>query len=94
MRLCALALIAMVCSATAADFRAFLDAHCLECHDSDVKKGDLDLSIFTDEAAVMRDREVWRVVYEKVESRQMPPPKVKPLPGSPTPVQRPGGALR
>lgn len=80
MRLCALALIATVCSATAADFRAFLDAHCLECHDSDVKKGDLDLSIFTDEAAVMRDREVWRVVYEKVESHQMPPPKQKSQP--------------
>ncbi|MFO1436943.1 MAG: DUF1592 domain-containing protein [Verrucomicrobiaceae bacterium] len=85
MRLCALALIAMVCSATAADFRAFLDAHCLECHDSDVKKGGLDLSIFTDEAAVMRDREVWRVVYEKVESHQMPPPKEK---SQPMEVQR------
>lgn len=66
----------------AADFRAFLDAHCLECHDGDVKKGDLDLSIFTDEAAVMRNREVWRVVYEKVESHQMPPPKEKSQPSA------------
>lgn len=68
-----------------ADFRAFLDAHCLECHDGDVMKGDLDLSIFTDEAAVMRDREVWRVVYEKIESHQMPPPKEK---SQPTESQR------
>ncbi|MBX7211166.1 MAG: DUF1592 domain-containing protein [Verrucomicrobiaceae bacterium] len=71
--------------ACAADFRAFLDAHCLECHDGDAKKGDLDLSGFTDEAAVMKNRSIWRSVYEKVESHQMPPPKQK---SQPTEAQR------
>jgi hypothetical protein len=52
----------------AAEFPAFLDSHCLECHDDLAKKGGLDLSSFTDEAAVMRDRAVWRSVYEKIES--------------------------
>jgi hypothetical protein len=69
----------------AADFHAFLETHCLECHDREVKKGGLDLSGFTDEAAVMQDREVWRAVFEKVESRQMPPPKQK---DQPTDAQR------
>jgi Planctomycete cytochrome C len=46
----------------AADFRDLLGAHCLECHDSDAKKGGLDLSTFTDEAAVMKDRMIWRSV--------------------------------
>ncbi|MCB1210936.1 MAG: c-type cytochrome, partial [Verrucomicrobiales bacterium] len=70
---------------SAADFRTFLDTHCLDCHDSDAKKGDLDLSGFTDEAAVMRDRAIWRSVYEKIESHQMPPPKQK---SQPTDAQR------
>lgn len=70
---------------SAADFRVFLDTHCLDCHDSDAKKGDLDLSGFTDEAAVMRDRAIWRSVYEKIESHQMPPPKQK---SQPTDTQR------
>lgn len=69
----------------AGDFRAFLETHCLDCHDSDAKKGDLDLSGFTDEAAVMRNRAIWRSVYEKIESHQMPPPKQK---SQPTEAQR------
>lgn len=70
---------------SAADFRTFLDTHCLDCHDSDAKKGDLDLSGFTNEDAVMRDRAIWRSVYEKIESHQMPPPKQK---SQPTEAQR------
>ena len=69
-------------TASAADFRAFLDNHCLECHDAGAKKGGLDLSMFTDETAVMADRGVWRSVYEKVESHQMPPPKQKAQPSA------------
>ena len=65
---------------SATDFRAFLDTHCLDCHDSDAKKGDLDLSGFTNEDAVMHDRTIWRSVYEKIESHQMPPPKQKSQP--------------
>lgn len=72
--------LAFFSSAAAADFRAFLDTHCLECHDADARKGGLDLSSFTDETTVLADREVWRSVYEKVESHQMPPPKQKTQP--------------
>ncbi len=80
-----LASILITSSASAADFRRILDTHCLDCHDSDAKKGDLDLSHFTDEAAVMKDRSIWRSVYEKIESHQMPPPKQK---SQPTTAQR------
>lgn len=73
----ALLIILMTGFAMGADFRGFLEAHCLDCHDSDAKKGGLDLSSFTDEAAVMRDRAIWRSVFEKIESHQMPPPKQK-----------------
>jgi Protein of unknown function (DUF1592)/Protein of unknown function (DUF1588)/Protein of unknown function (DUF1585)/Protein of unknown function (DUF1595)/Protein of unknown function (DUF1587)/Planctomycete cytochrome C len=85
MRLPTLAVFLLTCTASATDFRAVLDAHCLDCHDSDAKKGDLDLSRFTDEASVMKDRAIWRSVYEKIESHQMPPPKQK---SQPTEAQR------
>jgi len=57
------------------DVRVFLDLHCAECHDGDGNESGLDLSRFTDEVSVMKDRSVWRRVYEKIDSRQMPPPK-------------------
>lgn len=80
MRLPTLVMVLLTGTALAADFRAFIDTHCLDCHDSDAKKGDLDLSGFTNEDAVMRDRAIWRSVYEKIESHQMPPPKQKSQP--------------
>ncbi len=62
------------------DILPLLETHCLDCHDADAKKGDLDLSRFTDEAAAMQDRAIWRSVFEKIESHQMPPPKRKSQP--------------
>lgn len=85
MRFPTLAMILLTSSAMGADFRGLLEAHCLECHDSEMKKGDLDLSSFTDDEAVMKDRAIWRSVYEKIESHQMPPPKQK---EQPTEAQR------
>ena len=62
------------------DVLALIDAQCLDCHDPVEKKGGLDLSGFTSEGAVMKDRAIWRSVYEKIESHQMPPPKKKSQP--------------
>lgn len=80
MRFLLLAMILLAGPVGGADFRAFLEQHCLECHDRELAKGGLDLSSFTDEDEVMRHRSVWRAVHEKVESRQMPPPKQKDQP--------------
>lgn len=57
------------------------------------KKGGLDLSVFTTEQAAMQDRAIWRSIYEKIESHQMPPPREKSQPSesasaSPTAVER------
>jgi Protein of unknown function (DUF1588)/Protein of unknown function (DUF1592)/Protein of unknown function (DUF1585)/Protein of unknown function (DUF1587)/Protein of unknown function (DUF1595)/Planctomycete cytochrome C len=58
--------------APAADFRSTLNTHCLECHDSESKKGGLNLS------AILRDdiaphAEVWERVIKQLNTRQMPP---------------------
>lgn len=62
------------------DILPLIDAQCLDCHDAEEKKGGLDLSGFTSERAVMKDRAIWRSVHEKIESHQMPPPKKKSQP--------------
>lgn len=58
----------------------FLDQHCMDCHDGDVKKGDLDLSALstdgTDAAALKR----WVRVFDRVAAGEMPPPKKKQQP--------------
>ena len=54
--------------------RAFLKAHCVECHDADAKKGGLDLTALPSkvdgEAFAM-----WVKVHDRVRSGEMPPKK-------------------
>ncbi|MFT5106991.1 MAG: hypothetical protein ACI9UA_002619 [Pseudoalteromonas tetraodonis] len=50
----------------------FLENHCLDCHDSETSRGDLDLTL------AMRDgigqhRETWELVQRRLAARQMPP---------------------
>lgn len=62
-----------------ASLASFLDAHCLECHDADVKKGGLnllDLAFAPEDAALFP---TWQRVYERVRDGEMPPAK-KPRP--------------
>lgn len=53
-----------------------LEDHCFSCHgDEKNPKGGINLERFNTEAAVMAERSVWRDVFDKVETHQMPPPK-------------------
>lgn len=54
----------------AVETSAFFEQHCYDCHDSDTKKGDLDL---TSELSLDR----WIKVHDAVESGEMPPKKKK-----------------
>jgi hypothetical protein len=68
------------------DIRPALENFCLDCHDDSKKpKGDLNLERFTDEAAVMQDRAVWKSVFDQLEAHMMPPPKRD---DQPTPEER------
>jgi cytochrome c551/c552 len=71
------ALIALLCahSHAAVPVAAFLEQHCVECHDADVKKGGLDLSSLAFDAK----NPVWIKVFERVRDGEMPPKK-KPQP--------------
>ena len=67
-----LAFIFITTSASAADFRQIIDTHCIDCHDHDAKKGDVDLeSILADDIAKHAD--TWESVVKQLTARQMPP---------------------
>lgn len=54
--------------------RAMMEQYCIDCHDADVQKGDLDLnSLLQDPTAQHAD--VWERVVKKLSTRQMPPAK-------------------
>src|SRR6516165_957551 len=55
----------------------FLQTYCLECHDAQKRKGDLDLSAFSNLEAVARDHAEWEIVREQLELGAMPPAKAK-----------------
>ena len=74
------ALPGMPCAAATpeADFRRFLENHCLECHDSSAKKGgrDLDtLPLTLDDPEHFR---LWERVHDRIAAGEMPPKSNEP----------------
>ncbi len=73
-----LALIILSAPALAAPPKAitsFLDQHCTECHDSDVKKGGLDLTALSFDLKDPQLFEKWAKVHDSVADGEMPPKK-------------------
>ena len=60
-----------------ADIRPLVAAYCVDCHNSDKQKGDLDLAAFTSPEKAMAEKEAWSLVADRVQSSEMPPPKSK-----------------
>lgn len=59
--------------------RPILTRYCLDCHDADAQKGELDLERFASLDAVRQAPEIWSHVREQLLSGEMPPEK-KPQP--------------
>jgi len=62
-----------------AQLGTFLNQHCVECHDADLKKGGLDLTALTFDLADNSAFKSWQHVFERVRDGEMPPKK-KPQP--------------
>ena len=60
-----------------AKIEGFLENHCFDCHDADVRKGGLDLDALSqnldDPAALAK----WVRIHDRVQNGEMPPPKKK-----------------
>ena len=59
-----------------ASVRPFISDHCVKCHDSESRKGDLDLVALSAQPTDGRE-EVWEKVIRRLRIRQMPPPGKK-----------------
>jgi hypothetical protein len=68
----------MVASAHAADIQPLLKTYCLDCHNADKQKGDVDLTHFGSLQSVQKDFKLWQTMLQQVEEEEMPPKK--PLP--------------
>ena len=58
-----------------AAIRGFFDQHCLECHDSQVKKGGLDLSGLNWTPETRENFDLWVKVHDRAQKGEMPPKK-------------------
>ena len=59
-------------SALAPADKSFVSQYCVECHDAETKKGDLDLERITQDNLLQHSDE-WERVIRKLRARQMPP---------------------
>ncbi len=65
--------------ATLPAIQPFLNQHCTECHDADVKKGGLNLSSLSTDGTDAAAHKKWVRVFDRVAAGEMPPTK-KPRP--------------
>jgi hypothetical protein len=65
-------------SVSGGDIQPLLKTYCLECHNADKKKGDVDLSHFGPSTSVLENFKLWQTMLQQVEEEEMPPKK--PLP--------------
>jgi hypothetical protein len=55
--------------------RQFIEKHCFECHDAEVKKGGLDLTALKFDPANSTNFSSWVLVHDRVSNGEMPPKK-------------------
>ena len=63
---------------------AFVDAHCMRCHGKEDPEGDISLHTLSPDPKSPKEIEIWKKIYEQLDSGQMPPRKAK----QPSPVDR------
>ncbi len=59
------------------DILPFLEKNCLECHDAETAKADVNLDPLWNAKAARLDVRLWYKISDQVRTRQMPPPKEK-----------------
>jgi hypothetical protein len=57
--------------------KPFVQEYCTDCHDSETKKADFDITPYTNMVSVGRDFGHWQLVLERLQAAEMPPQKSK-----------------
>jgi mono/diheme cytochrome c family protein len=60
--------------------KPFLNTYCVNCHSGAKAKAQLDLSVYSSTATVVRDYSRWTIALEKLSGKEMPPEKAKKQP--------------
>jgi hypothetical protein len=68
----------VLCVPASAEIRPLLEKYCLDCHNEDKQKGDVDLTHFGSPQNVVKEFKLWQTMLQQVEEEEMPPKK--PLP--------------
>ncbi|MCB1278198.1 DUF1592 domain-containing protein [Prosthecobacter sp.] len=76
-RLWPLLLLCQPLSAAIPGIQPFLDQNCMDCHDAEMKKGDLDLAALSTDGSNAAALKKWVRVFDRVAAGEMPPPKKK-----------------
>lgn len=58
--------------------RAFLEQHCVDCHDAETRKGGLDLTALPSDTGTGASFSRWVLIHDRVERGEMPPAKRTP----------------
>lgn len=53
--------------------RAFFKAHCLDCHDSETREGNVDLETLPLRITTLKQAELWQKVLNSINAGEMPP---------------------
>ena len=53
----------------------FFENHCMDCHDDEITEGGLDLLSLGWNLADSHNESIWVKIYDRIESKEMPPPK-------------------
>jgi len=70
-----LAFALFACGLHAAEPTAFFDTHCIDCHDADTHKGNLDLSALKQNFSDAENFAKWVKIHDLIETGEMPPKK-------------------
>ena len=62
-------------AAVPGSLKPLVEAHCVECHDADTKKGGLDLAALQFDLTSPTELKTWVKVYDRVHDGEMPPAK-------------------
>jgi len=60
--------------------RPLVEQYCVECHDEDLSKGDLNLNRFTTRDQALESIALWQRAAKRIENKEMPPSKKKKQP--------------
>src|SRR3982751_6520877 len=59
------------------NLQPFVQTYCVSCHGKDKPEAEFDITGFTTVSAIEKDMPRWDLVLQRLQAKEMPPPKAK-----------------